>query len=148
MVLANQEAQRMNHEYIGSEHVLVGLIKTLEVSVGIGAVVGEKFGLNRNKVWLEMEKLVKCGLGTVDIVDIPENRQTKNIIRYAGKEATRLKKYMIDAEHILLGLLRAKRSMAVQILRNLGLDLNELREKTLDLLETSATKKEKRKKKK
>jgi ATP-dependent Clp protease ATP-binding subunit ClpC len=131
MALANQEAQRFNHEYIGTEHILLGLVKE---GSGVGATVLKNLDIDLRKVRLEVEKLVKSGPDMVTMGKLPQTPRAKKVIEYAIEEARNLGHNYVGTEHLLLGLLREKDGVAAQVLMNLGLKLEEVREEVLNLL--------------
>ncbi|NBX35966.1 MAG: ATP-dependent Clp protease ATP-binding subunit [Planctomycetes bacterium] len=131
MALANQEAQRFNHEYIGTEHILLGLVK--EAS-GVGANVLKNLGIDLRKVRLEVEKLVKSGPEMVTMGKLPQTPRAKKVLEYAIEEARNLNHNYVGTEHLLLGLLREQDGVAAQVLVNLGLKLEDVREEVLNLL--------------
>ena len=135
MALANQEAQRFNHEYIGTEHVLLGLVKE---GSGVGAHVLKNLEVDLRKVRLEVEKLVKSGPNMVTMGKLPQTPRAKKVIEYAIEEARNLNHNYVGTEHLLLGLLREQDGVAAQVLMNLGLKLEEVREEVLNLLGASA----------
>ncbi len=131
MALANQEAQRFNHEYIGTEHILLGLVKE---GSGVGANVLKNMDVDLRKVRLEVEKLVKSGPDMVTMGKLPQTPRAKKVIEYAIEEARNLNHNYVGTEHLLLGLLREHEGVAAQVLMNLGLKLEEVREEVLNLL--------------
>ncbi len=131
MALANQEAQRFNHEYIGTEHVLLGLVKE---GSGVGANVLKNLGVDLHKVRMEVEKLVKAGPDMVTMGKLPQTPRAKKVIEYSIEEARNLNHNYVGTEHILLGLLREHDGVAAQVLMNLGLKLDDVREEVLHLL--------------
>ncbi|MDD4888792.1 MAG: ATP-dependent Clp protease ATP-binding subunit [Phycisphaerae bacterium] len=131
MALANQEAQRFNHEYIGTEHILLGLVKE---GSGVGATVLKNLDVDLRKVRLEVEKLVKQGPETVQMGKLPQTPRAKKVIEYAIEEARNLNHNYVGTEHLLLGLLREHDGVAAQVLMNLGLKLEDVREEVLQLL--------------
>jgi len=131
MALANQEAQRFNHEYIGTEHILLGLVKE---GSGVGANVLKNLDVDLRKVRLEVEKLVKSGPDMVTMGKLPQTPRAKKVIEYAIEEARNLNHNYVGTEHLLLGLLREQEGVAAQVLMNLGLKLEEVREEVLNLL--------------
>ena len=131
MALANQEAQRFNHEYIGTEHILLGLVKE---GSGVGANVLKNLGVDLRKVRLEVEKLVKSGPEMVTMGKLPQTPRAKRVIEYAIEEARNLNHNYVGTEHLLLGLLREQDGVAAQVLMNLGLRLEDVREEVLNLL--------------
>src|ERR1700734_454288 len=131
MALANQEAQRFNHEYIGTEHILLGLVKE---GSGVGANVLKNLDVDLRKVRLEVEKLVKSGPDMVTMGKLPQTPRAKKVIEYAIEEARNLNHNYVGTEHLLLGLLREHDGVAAQVLMNLSLKLEEVREEVLNLL--------------
>ena len=131
MQLANQEAQRFNHEYIGTEHVLLGLIKE---GSGVAANVLKNLDVDLRKIRLEVEKLVQSGPDMVTMGKLPQTPRAKKVIEYSMEEARHLNHNYVGTEHILLGLLREQEGVAAQVLMNLGLKLEEVREEVLNLL--------------
>jgi ATP-dependent Clp protease ATP-binding subunit ClpC len=131
MALANQEAQRFNHEYIGTEHILLGLVKE---GSGVGANVLKNLDVDLRKVRLEVEKLVKSGPDMVTMGKLPQTPRAKKVIEYAIEEARSLNHNYVGTEHLLLGLLREHDGVAAQVLMNLGLKLEDVREEVLNLL--------------
>src|ERR1700689_1101585 len=131
MALANQEAQRFNHEYIGTEHILLGLVKE---GSGVGANVLKNLDVDLRKVRLEVEKVVNGGPDTVTMGKLPQTPRAKKIIEYAIEEARNLNHNYVGTEHLLLGLLREQEGVAAQVLMNLNLKLEEVREEVLNLL--------------
>ncbi|MEM9560404.1 MAG: ATP-dependent Clp protease ATP-binding subunit [Planctomycetota bacterium] len=135
MALANQEAQRFNHEYIGTEHILLGLVKE---GSGVGANVLKNLDVDLRKVRLEVEKLVKAGPEMVTMGKLPQTPRAKKVIEYAIEEARNLNHNYVGTEHLLLGLLREHDGVAAQVLMNLSLKLEEVREEVLNLLGASS----------
>ncbi|MHC4636857.1 MAG: ATP-dependent Clp protease ATP-binding subunit [Planctomycetota bacterium] len=132
MALANQEAQRFNHEYIGTEHILLGLVKE---GSGVGATVLKNLDVDVKKLRLEVEKLVKSGPDMVTMGKLPQTPRAKKVIEYAIEEARALNHNYVGTEHILLGLLRETEGIAAQVLmNNLGLRLEDIRQEVLNLL--------------
>jgi len=134
MALSNQEVQRFNHEYIGTEHILLGLIKE---GSGTGAAVLKNLGVDIEKMLLEMEQLFKLK-GRPDKVTMDKQLPTplaKKVIEYAIEEARSLNHEYIGTEHILLGLLRESEGIAAQVLVNLGVSIERVRMEILKLLD-------------
>ncbi len=131
MALANQEAQRFNHEYIGTEHILLGLVKE---GSGVGANVLKNLDVDIKKLRLEIEKLVKSGPDMVTMGKLPQTPKAKKVIEYAIEEARALNHNYVGTEHILLGLLRETEGIAAQVLMNLSLKLEDVRQEVLNLL--------------
>ncbi|NUQ33593.1 MAG: ATP-dependent Clp protease ATP-binding subunit [Planctomycetaceae bacterium] len=130
--LARQEAQKFNHEYIGTEHILLGLI--LEGS-GVAANVLRNMEIDLRKIRLEIEKLVQQGPQMVTAPGkLPFTPRAKRVIDLAKQEAQALAHEYIGTEHLLLGLLKENEGIAAQVLMNLGVRLEEVREEVLELL--------------
>jgi ATP-dependent Clp protease ATP-binding subunit ClpC len=133
MQLANQEAQRFNHEYIGTEHILLGLVKE---GSGVAANVLKNLDIDLRKIRIEVEKIVQTGQGTemVTMGKLPQTPRAKKVIEYSIEEARNLNHNYVGTEHLLLGLLREQEGVAAQVLMNLGLKLEDVREEVLNLL--------------
>ncbi len=131
MQLANQEAQRFNHEYIGTEHILLGLVKE---GSGVAANVLKNLDVDLRRIRSEVEKLVQSGPEMVTMGKLPQTPRAKKVLEYAMEEARNLNHNYVGTEHILLGLLREQEGVAAQVLMNLGLKLEEVREEVLNLL--------------
>ncbi|MFH2137634.1 MAG: ATP-dependent Clp protease ATP-binding subunit [Candidatus Omnitrophota bacterium] len=135
ILLAKEEAKRFNHDYIGTEHMLLGLIKEGE---GVAAAVLQNLGLSLDMIRLEVEKLVQPGPSTVTSGDIPFTPKAKKVIELSMDEARNLGHNYIGTEHLLLGLIRESEGVASQVLLNLGLDLNKVRKEIMELLGTTS----------
>jgi ATP-dependent Clp protease ATP-binding subunit ClpC len=131
MGLANQEAQRFNHESIGTEHVLLGLIKE---GSGVAANVLRNLGVDLKRVRMEIEKKVPSGHDMVTMGRLPFTPRAKKVIELAFEEARALGHNYVGTEHLLLGLLRESEGVAAQVLVEQGLKLEEVREEVLRLL--------------
>src|SRR5271166_5456383 len=131
MQLANQEAQRFNHEYIGTEHILLGLVKE---GSGVAANVLKNLDIDLRKIRLEVEKIVQSGPDMVTMGRLPQTPRAKKVIEYSIEEARNLGHNYVGTEHLLLGLLREQEGVAAQVLMNLGLKLEDVREEVLNLL--------------
>src|ERR1700738_2118632 len=131
MQLANQEAQRFNHEYIGTEHILLGLVKE---GSGVAANVLKNLDIDLRKIRLEVEKIVQSGPDMVTMGKLPQTPRVKKVIEYSIEEARNLNHNYVGTEHLLLGLLREQESVAAQVLMNLGLKLENVGEEIRSLL--------------
>ncbi|MFA5200007.1 MAG: ATP-dependent Clp protease ATP-binding subunit [Candidatus Omnitrophota bacterium] len=131
IILAKEEARRFNHDYIGTEHILLGLIREGE---GVAAAVLQKLDVSLENIRLEIEKLVQPGPTTQIIGDIPFTPRAKKALELAAEEARSLGHNYIGTEHLLLGLIREGEGIASQVLLNLGLDLNSVRNEVMGLL--------------
>ena len=131
MALANQEAQRFQHEYIGTEHLLLGLVKE---GAGVAANVLRNLGLDLRTVRIEVEKLTKCGPEPlVTMGKLPQTPRAKKVIEYAIEEVRNLGHAHVGTEHILLGLLRIPEGVAAQVLTSMGLTLDQVRDEVIKL---------------
>ena len=131
MALANQEAHRLNHPYIGTEHILLGLVNE---GTGVGPNVLKNLEVDLSKVRVEVEKLVKSGPDKVTLGKLPQTPRAKKAIECAIEEARNLNHNYVGTEHLLLGLLRERDGAAAQVLMDLSLKLEDVREEVLDLL--------------
>ncbi len=131
IILAKEEAKRFNHDYIGTEHILLGLIREGE---GVAATVLEKMGISLENIRLEIEKLVQPGPTTQIIGDLPFTPRAKKSLELSAEEARALGHNYIGTEHLLLGLIREEEGVASQVLINLGLDLETVRNKIMEVL--------------
>jgi ATP-dependent Clp protease ATP-binding subunit ClpA len=132
MQLANQEAQRFNHEYIGTEHILLGLVKE---GSGVASNVLKNLNIDLNAVRREVEKILgQPGSSTVLSGRLPHTPRSKKVIDYAIEEARGLKDNYVGTEHLLLGLMLTKDGVAAQVLMNLGLKIENVRREVLNLL--------------
>ena len=132
LLLAKQEAERFNHDHIGSEHLLLGIIALDE---GVAVSVLKSLGLNLQQLRLEVEKTCGVGAATQTAGALPLTPRMKKIFALAIQEAQAMNYNFIGTEHLLLALLREGGSQAARILRNLGIDVEEVRRtviKTLD----------------
>src|SRR5437867_2602638 len=124
LALAREEAERFHHHFVGTEHVLLGLI-----SLGQGTAVKalEKMGVSLERVRLEVEKVIGTGPAESPHGLIPYTPRVKKVLALAAKEAKSLKHTYVGTEHILLGLLREGDGVAARILKNLEIDTEETR---------------------
>ena len=131
ILLAKQEAKRFNHDYIGTEHILLGLLREGE---GVAAAVLQSLSMNLDNIRLEVEKLVQPGPTTVVSGDLPFTPKAKKVMELAMDEARALGHNYIGTEHLLLGLIREGEGVASQVFMNLGLDLERVRDEVIKLL--------------
>ncbi|MFQ5712786.1 MAG: ATP-dependent Clp protease ATP-binding subunit [Candidatus Scalinduaceae bacterium] len=145
MALAREEAKRFNHEYIGTEHILLGLVKE---GSGVAANVLQNLDIDLKKIRLEVEKIVQTGPDLVSVGQLPFTPRVKKVLEYAIEEARAMGHNYIGTEHQLLGLLREQEGVAAQVLLNLGVKLEDVREEVVELLgaESSQNVKEKEEK--
>lgn len=131
MQLANQEAQRFNHEYVGTEHILLDLVKE---GTGIAGNVLQNLGVDVGKVRSETEKMLKPGPDFVTMGKLPLTPRAKKIVEAALDEAASLGHTYVGTEHLLLGCLQETEGVACIVLMNLGVKLEECREEVLALI--------------
>ena len=131
MAMANQQAQRFNHEYIGTEHLILAIA---EEGHGVAAKVLTSLGVDLATVRVEVEKLVKSGPDPVAAGKLPQTPRAKKVIEYAIEEVRNLRHAHVGTEHLLLGLLRVPQGVAAQVLTNMGLTLEQVRDEVLKLL--------------
>jgi hypothetical protein len=138
MRLANKEAQRFNHEYIGTEHILLGLVKE---GSGVAANVLKNLGIDLRQVRREVEKVVLSGPPfMICNGKRPQTPMVRRSIEYSIDEARSLLHNYVGTEHLLLGLLRQRDGVAGEVLTDLGLKLENVREEVVRLLEHPACK--------
>ena len=128
LALARKEADRFNHNYIGTEHVLLGLIK---LGQGVAVSVLQRMGLDLESVRMEVEKEVGTGPNQKSSPNIPYTPRVKKVLALANKEAKQLNHSYVGTEHILLGLLREGDGMASRVLTSLSVDLQTTRNEVL-----------------
>ncbi len=128
LALARKEADRFNHNYVGTEHLLLGLIK---LGQGVAINVLAKMGLELETVRMEVEKQVGSGPETKMVGNIPYTPRVKKVLALAGKEAKALGHSYVGTEHILLGLLREGDGVAAKVLKNLDIDIERTRNEIL-----------------
>jgi len=146
MQLAREESARLGHNYIGTEHLLLGIIKD---GKGKGVTVLTNLGLSLETVKQSIEDYVATSGGTMTIGEVPFTPRAKQILEVAASEAKEMKTQFVDVEHLLLALLKDKEGVAAQILAAFGVDYKAALEETLAVLEGKSTgRKEKGKKSK
>lgn len=128
LALARKEADRFNHNYVGTEHLLLGLIK---LGQGVAVNVLQKMNLDLETVRMEVEKQVGNGPETKMVGNIPYTPRVKKVLALAGKEAKNLNHSYVGTEHILLGLLREGDGVAARVLKNLDVDIERTRNEIL-----------------
>src|SRR5215216_3779680 len=132
LALARKEADRFNHNYVGTEHLLLGLIK---LGQGVAVNVLQKMGLDLETVRMEVEKQVGSGPETKMVGNVPYTPRVKKVLALAGKEAKALNHSYVGTEHILLGLLREGEGVAARVLKNLEIDIERTRNEILKELD-------------
>ncbi|QDU83666.1 ClpA/B family protein [Planctomycetes bacterium Pla163] len=136
MNLARQEAQRFNHEYLGTEHILLGLVQE---GSGVAANVLRQMSIDLSKIRSEVEKLVKTGPSMVTMGQLPFTPRAKKVLELSMEEASNLGHNYIGTEHLLLGLIKENEGIAAKVLTNLGVKLEDVREEVLEFLGADAT---------
>jgi ATP-dependent Clp protease ATP-binding subunit ClpC len=131
ILIAQEEAKRLNHDYVGTEHILLGLIALGE---GVASQVLASLGVDLRKVRAEIEKIVGTGDNMMLLGEIPFTPRAKKVLEYAVEEAQRMSHSYIGTEHILTGLIREEEGVAARVLENLGLKLETVREEVLSIL--------------
>src|SRR6516164_9447866 len=129
--LAREEAARLQHDYIGTEHLLLGVIREGE---GIAATVLNNLVLDLDRIRQEVENMVSASGGTMTIGEIPFTPRAKRVLELAVEEARSLGHNYVGTEHLLLGLIREGEGVAAKVLLELGVDRKRVREETLKLL--------------
>src|ERR1700761_4339252 len=132
LALARKEADRFNHNFVGTEHLLLGLIK---LGQGVAVNVLQKMGLDLETVRMEVEKQVGTGPDQKMIGNIPYTPRVKKVLALAQKEAKTLNHTYVGTEHILLGLLREGDGVAARVLKNLDVDIEQTRQEILKELD-------------
>ena len=132
LALARKEADRFNHNFVGTEHLLLGLIK---LGQGVAVNVLQKLGLDLETVRMEVEKQVGTGPDQKMIGNIPYTPRVKKVLALAAKEAKNLSHTYVGTEHILLGLLREGDGVAARVLKNLDVDIEQTRQEILKELD-------------
>ena len=132
LALARKEADRFNHSFVGTEHLLLGLIN---LGQGVAVNVLQKMGLDLETVRLEVEKQVGTGPDQKLAGNIPYTPRVKKVLELSKKEAKVLHHTYVGTEHILLGLLREGEGVAARVLRNLDIDIDQCRQEILHELD-------------
>src|SRR6516165_4937321 len=132
LALARKEAERLNHNYVGTEHLLLGLIK---LGQGVAVNVLQKMGLDLERVREEVEKHVGSHPETNMVGNFPYTPLAKKVLALASKEAKALNHSYVGTEHILLGLLREGEGVASRVLQGLGIDPARTRNEILKELD-------------
>src|SRR6201746_1597238 len=136
LALARKEADRFHHNYVGTEHILLGLIK---LGQGVAVSVLQKMGLDLAAVRAAVEKQVGTGQETKTTGSIPYTPRVKKVLALAGKEAKALNHSYVGTEHILLGLLREGEGVAARVLKSLEVDIERTRNEILKELDPNFT---------
>ena len=131
LAMAREEAIRLQHDYVGTEHILLGLIREGE---GVAAAVLMNLNVDLEQIHERIEESVRKGKATIALGELPYTSRAKKVLEYAMAEARELNHSYVGTEHLLLGLLREEKGIAAQVLNSLGVSLEEARAETLKLL--------------
>jgi len=131
LLLAREEAKGFNHDYIGTEHILLGLIKEGQ---GVASAVLQNLGLSLERIRLEIEKKVASGSDIEVMGEIEFTPRAKRVIELAMEEARRFGHNYIGTEHLLLGLLLEEEGVAANVLNSLGVSLSKIQKEIMQLL--------------
>ena len=130
--MAREEAARLHHEYVGTEHILLGLIREGE---GVAAAVLSNLNVDLEEIQQKIEDSVKKGKAAAAAgPDLPYTSRAKKVLELAMSEARELNHSYVGTEHLLLGLLREEKGIAAQVLTDVGVNLEQARAETLRLL--------------
>jgi ATP-dependent Clp protease ATP-binding subunit ClpC len=131
VVFAQDEARMLDHNYIGTEHILLGLIREGD---GVAAKTLESFGISLDAVRQQVEEIIGRGRGPAPQGHIPFTPRAKKVLELSLREALDLGHTYIGTEHILLGLIREGDGVAAQVLVSMGVDLNHARQQVIQIL--------------
>jgi ATP-dependent Clp protease ATP-binding subunit ClpC len=131
ILIAQEEAKRLNHDYVGTEHLLLGLIALGE---GVAAQVLANLGVDLRRVRSEIEKIVGTGDNVMLLGEIPFTPRAKKVLELAVEEAQNMGHNYVGTEHLLLGLIREEEGVAARVLENIGVRLDVVREEVISLL--------------
>jgi ATP-dependent Clp protease ATP-binding subunit ClpA len=133
MQLADQEARRLRHDYIGTEHILLGIIKE---GSGVASNVLKNLDINVRKIRREIEKIVTAQPDRANTGKLIQTPRAKKVLEYSIGEACNLNHDYVGTEHLLLGLLRERTGVAAQVLKHMGLKVEDVREAMLSFLDS------------
>jgi ATP-dependent Clp protease ATP-binding subunit ClpC len=131
ILVAQEEAKRLNHDYVGTEHILLGIVALGE---GVAAQVLLNIGVDLRKLRNEVEKMVGSGDNIMLLGEIPFSPRAKKVLELAVEEASNMGHYYVGTEHLLLGLLREEEGVAARVLENLNIKLTDVKEEITGLL--------------
>jgi ATP-dependent Clp protease ATP-binding subunit ClpC len=131
LAMAREEAIRLQHDYVGTEHILLGLIREGE---GVAAAVLTNLSVDLDQIHERVEESVRKGKATIALGELPYTSRAKKVLEFAMAEARELNHSYVGTEHLLLGLLREEKGIAAQVLNSLGVTLDEARAETLKVL--------------
>jgi ATP-dependent Clp protease ATP-binding subunit ClpC len=133
IIIAQEEAKRLNHDYVGTEHILLGLVALGE---GMAAKVLYNLGIDLKRVRGEIEKLVGTGDNIMLLGEIPFTPRAKKVLELAVEEAQTLGHTYVGTEHLLLGLLREEEGIAARVLENLAIKITDVRQELMNIIDT------------
>ncbi|MEX0980030.1 MAG: ATP-dependent Clp protease ATP-binding subunit [Gemmatimonadota bacterium] len=136
LAMARDEAIRLQHDYVGTEHILLGLIREGE---GVAAAVLTNLSVDLDQIHERVEESVRKGKATIALGELPYTSRAKKVLEFAMAEARELNHSYVGTEHLLLGLLREEKGIAAQVLNSLGVTLEEARAETLKVLGSDVT---------
>jgi ATP-dependent Clp protease ATP-binding subunit ClpC len=136
LAMAREEAIRLQHDYVGTEHILLGLIREGE---GVAAAVLQHLSVDLEQIHERVEESVRKGKATIALGELPYTSRAKKVLEFAMAEAREFNHSYVGTEHLLLGLLREEKGIAAQVLNSLGVTLDEARSETLKVLGTDVT---------
>jgi ATP-dependent Clp protease ATP-binding subunit ClpC len=131
LAMAREEAIRLQHDYVGTEHILLGLIREGE---GVASAVLQNLSVDLDQIHERVEESVRKGKATIALGELPYTSRAKKVLEFAMAEARDLNHSYVGTEHLLLGLLREEKGIAAQVLNSLGVTLDEARGETLKVL--------------
>ncbi len=131
ILIAQEEAKRLNHDYVGTEHILLGLVS---IGEGLAVQILINLGIDLRKIKTEVEKIVPPGDNIMVLGEIPFSPRAKKVLEYAVDEANSMGHIYVGTEHILLGLLREKEGVAARVLEYLGVTYEDVQEEIFALL--------------
>lgn len=129
--MAREEAIRLQHDYVGTEHILLGLIREGE---GVASAVLQNLSVDLDQIHERVEESVRKGKATISLGELPYTSRAKKVLEFAMAEARDFNHSYVGTEHLLLGLLREEKGIAAQVLNSLGVTLDEARGETLKVL--------------
>jgi len=136
LAMAREEAIRLQHDYVGTEHILLGLIREGE---GVAAAVLTNLNVDLDEVHDRVEDSVRKGKATIALGELPYTSRAKKVLEFAMTEAREFNHSYVGTEHLLLGLLREEKGIAAQVLNDLGIMLEDARAETLKVLGSDVT---------
>ncbi len=136
LAMAREEAIRLQHDYVGTEHLLLGLIREGE---GVAAVVLQNLNVDLEQISERVEESVREGKATIALGELPYTSRAKKVLEFAMTEARDFSHSYVGTEHLLLGLLREEKGIAAQVLNSLGAMLDEARAETIKVLGADVT---------